>query len=87
MPHGRPGARRSSETSHGILISTAVVGGVIYAVQRRDLRDIERIDSLEASEIEAVLFGIGAALMMGIDAANGAEVVFGCLGVELIQPQ
>jgi hypothetical protein len=64
-----------------------LVGGVVYAVQRRDLWDIERIDSLETSEIEAVLFGIGAALMMRIDAANGAEVVCGCLRVELIQPQ
>ncbi|MFZ1904979.1 MAG: hypothetical protein WAU56_06255 [Steroidobacteraceae bacterium] len=51
------------------------------------MRDIEGIDSLETSEIEAVLLGIGAALMMRIDAANGAEVVFGCLRVELIQPQ
>lgn len=60
---------------------------MIQTVERRHVCNIKRVDPVEAPDVEAVLLGIGAALMMGIDAANGAEVVFGCLGVELIQPQ
>ncbi len=49
--------------------------------------NVERIHILETSNVVAVLFGVGAALMVRIDSAGGAEVVLRGHRVKLIQRQ
>ena len=45
------------------------------------------IDALEAANVVSVLPGIGATLVVGVDAADGAEIVLGGAGVELVEPE
>jgi hypothetical protein len=44
----------------------------------------EGIDALEAPDVVTVLVRVRAALVMGVDAADAAEVVLGRVGVELV---
>ena len=60
---------------------------MVDAIACRYIGNVERIHILEASNVVAVLVGIGAALMMRIDSAVGAEVVLRGHRVELIQPK
>ena len=49
--------------------------------------DQKRIDAFEAADIVTVLPGVGAAPMMGIDAANRAKIMLGLACIELVQMQ
>lgn len=49
-----------------------------------DVGNFEGVDSLQATNIETVLFWIGAALMVGVDFTNRAEKVPGYICIELI---
>ena len=49
--------------------------------------NVEGIHILETPNVVAVLFGVGAALMVRIDSAGGAEVVLRGHRVKLIQRQ
>jgi len=60
---------------------------MVDAIAGRYIENVERIHIFEASNVVAVLVGIGAALMMRIDSAVGAEVVLRGHRVELIQPE
>lgn len=58
---------------------------MIDAVIGRDIRDGERVNTLKAPDVVTIFVGIGAALMMCIDPAIGAEVVLGCERVESVE--
>ena len=60
---------------------------MLDAIACRYLGNIERVHIFEASNVVAVLVGIGATLMMRIDSAVGAEVMLRGHRVELIQPK
>ena len=62
----------------------STIGGMIDPVQHRHLAERERIDPLQTGEVVTILGRIGAALMVGVDAADAAEVVPGGMGVELV---
>lgn len=49
--------------------------------------DIEGVDAFKTADVVSVLVRAGTALVMGIDAAVGAEVVLGGVGIELIKLQ
>jgi hypothetical protein len=55
-------------------------------VQRYGLQ-LERVDAFEAADVVAVLVWERATLMMGVDAADRAEVVLCDFGVELVDLQ
>jgi len=60
---------------------------VIDAIEDRHLTQLKGVHPFEARHIESKLTGIRAALVMGVDAAHRAEVVFGRHGVELVEGQ
>lgn len=60
------------------------VARVVGAVQHRDFREIERAQAFQAGGVDAVLLRVRAALVVGIDAAAGAEIMLGAAGVELV---
>jgi hypothetical protein len=60
---------------------------MVNAVVHRHVLDFKRIDAFQAADVIAVLFGIRPALMMGVNAADGAEVMLRGHGVELVEPQ
>ncbi|EGD08072.1 hypothetical protein XVE_3695 [Xanthomonas vesicatoria ATCC 35937] len=75
----------------GIVVSAAgstTICRVIDALFHRH-RNVQRIrvDPFQTADVVAVLVGIGAAAVMGIDAADAAEIVRGGVRVELIQAQ
>jgi len=45
----------------------------------------EGVDAFQTPDVEPVLMRIRAALVMGINAADAAEVVLGCVGIELVE--
>lgn len=47
----------------------------------------ERIDTVDARDIEPILTGLAPSLVVGIDAADAAEIVLGLLGVPLVERQ
>lgn len=49
--------------------------------------EMERVDPLQAAHVVTVLVREAPALMMGINATVGAEIMFGHLRVELIEPK
>lgn len=57
---------------------------MVYAVVDRYFLNVERIHSLETSDIEAIQARIGSSEMMRIDAAHGAEKMLRGIRVELI---
>ena len=60
---------------------------MVNAVIGWDVRDGERIDTFQAANVVPVLRGIGAALVMRVDAAVEAEVVLCRVGIELVELQ
>ena len=60
---------------------------MVDSIVDRDVGNFERVDSFQATNIETVLQWIGAALMVGVDSANGAEKVPGDVCIELILSQ
>lgn len=60
---------------------------MVHTVVRWHVRDIERVYTFETAHVVAIFVRIRAALVMRIDAAIGAEIVFRRFGVELIQLQ
>src|SRR5690606_18026243 len=60
------------------------VGGMVDAVAGRHLAQVERIDALQAGDVEPVLVGVRAPLVVGVDAAYPAEPVARGHGVELV---
>ncbi|OCR25199.1 hypothetical protein AFK24_10520 [Pseudomonas syringae] len=60
---------------------------MIGAVTDRDLAQVIRIDTFQATNVITVLVRIGAALMMGINPAITTEVMLRGAGIELVQLQ
>ena len=56
----------------------------MHPVAGRHLSQIERVDPLKTGEVVAIFRRIGSALVIGVDAADAAEVVFRGAGVELV---
>lgn len=52
-----------------------------------NLRDVERIDTLKATDVVPVLLRVGAPLVVSMNTANAAKIVLGGVGVELVNPQ
>ncbi len=46
-----------------------------------------RVDAIKTSNIEAILIGVATPLVVGIDAACPAKIMFGSFCVELIKRQ
>ena len=69
-----------------LLGPTGLIRGVVYAVVRRDIRNLKRIDALQTANIEAVLVRAGSPLVVSVYAAVGTEIVLRGMGVELIKP-
>lgn len=82
--NGRP-APTSCCTSRGL--SRRAVGRMIYTVACRNLTQIKRVDPFQTTYVETVLLGIGAPLMMCINAADRAKEMFGYPCIELIKFQ
>jgi hypothetical protein len=59
---------------------------MVGPVTGRNLRDVKRIDAFQAADVVRVLLGIGAPLMMSVNAADRAKVVLGCVSVEFVNP-
>ena len=57
---------------------------MIDPIEQRYWLEIERIDPFKATDVVTILIRIRTTLMMGIDAAVGAEVVLRHLRVELV---
>lgn len=60
---------------------------MIDPVIDRNIRDIKRIHALKAADVVPVLLGAGSPLVMGMNAADGAEIVPGCVRVELVDAE
>ena len=65
----------------------SAVGGMLHAIARGHRSEVERIDTLEAAEVVAVLGRVGAALVMRVNAAVHAEPVLRDAGVEPVHAQ
>ena len=61
------------------------IGRMVDAIIDRHVGKKVWIDALEAANVVAILAGERASLVMRVDAAVGAEVVLGYLGVELVE--
>ena len=57
---------------------------MVDAIVHRNLGNLERVHAFQATDVEAVLFGIRSPLMMSVDPAGRTEVVFGSLRIELV---
>ncbi len=57
---------------------------MIDPINPRHLAQIARIDAVENGDIDAIFIGIGAALVVGVDAADLAEPMFRRMAAELI---
>jgi hypothetical protein len=57
---------------------------VVDSIVDRDVWDGERVDTLKAADVVAVLLRIRAPLMMGMDAAHRTKVMLGRVNIELI---
>src|SRR6267378_4224692 len=68
-------------------ISTLAVRRMVDAIVDRYLGQEIGVDSLKAANVVAVLLREGSPLVMGVDAAVGAEVVLGHPGIELVELQ
>lgn len=67
--------------------STAGVGGMGYSVHHQNFGEIKGAYAVQTGDVDADLRGQRAALMMGVDATDLAEIVFRRAGVELIEGQ
>jgi hypothetical protein len=59
---------------------------MVDPVTDRNLWNVKRIDALQAADIVCVLLGVGAPLMMSVNATDGAKIVLGRVSVELVNP-
>ena len=57
------------------------------AITDRNIAEIEGIYAFKTTNIEAELGRIRAALVVRVDAASFAKIVFGCFGIELRDAQ
>src|SRR4249920_2490854 len=57
---------------------------MVHAVDDGHLGEVERADAVEAGDVDAVLVGVRATLVVGVDAATRAEEVLRGAGVELV---
>jgi hypothetical protein len=65
-----------------------LVARVIHTIENLYRFKIKRVHNIfQTSDVEAELIRIGATLVMRVDTAYGAEIVFGRSGIELIEPQ
>lgn len=80
----RPFARRQGDHLYDAHLLLPV-RWMINAIDFANLRDIERVDSRQARDIETILHGIRPALVVSVNAASLAEVVLCGLRIELIQ--
>ncbi len=55
-----------------------------HAVVDRCLLYVKRVNILKTSDIETELLWIRASLVVGVDSTGGAEIVFRCVGIELV---
>jgi hypothetical protein len=60
---------------------------MIDAITGGNLREVKRIDALEATDVVPVLTGVGTAPVMCVNAANRAKIVLGRMRVELVNPE
>jgi hypothetical protein len=58
---------------------------MVDAVIGRHIRNRKWIDALKAADVVAVLLRVRAPLVVSVDATVGAEVVPGCVCVELVE--
>ncbi len=61
-----------------------VVPGMPLPVVNHHLAEIERREAFEAGNVDAKLMRIRAALVMGVDAADRAEMMLGRPGIEAV---
>lgn len=60
---------------------------MIDAIAYWHITDIKRVDALQAADVVTVFLRIGSALMMRVDTAPRAEIMFGGPGVEFVALQ
>lgn len=60
---------------------------MVDPVRPCDIAQITRIYTFKARDVDAVFIGVGTALMVGVDAADGAKVVFCGVGAPLVKRQ
>jgi hypothetical protein len=60
---------------------------MVHAVVYRNIFNLEWIDTLQATDVETVLFRIRPTSVMGVDATDGAKIVLRRLGIELVKTQ
>ena len=61
---------------------------MIDAIHHLDWLELKWIvHPLQTTDVETVFIRIGSSLVMGVDAANRAEIVFRSPGIELIQTE
>jgi hypothetical protein len=58
---------------------------MVDAVIDWNVLDEERVDSLQTTDVVPILIRERSALVVGVDAAVGAKVVLGNVGVELVE--
>ena len=58
---------------------------MMQSIEDRHIGQRERIDALEATHVVAILVGIGAALVVGVDATDRAEIMPCSSGLELVE--
>ena len=67
------------------LLGLNPIGRVVDPVIDGHVRDGERVDAFQATNVEPVLLWIGPALMVSVDAAAAAEEMPGGVRVELVE--
>ncbi len=60
---------------------------MIHTIQDRNIFNVVRAHTFKTGNIEAVLLRIRTALVMGVDPARPAEIVFRRPGIELVDGQ
>ena len=58
---------------------------MMQSIEDRHIGQRERIDALETTHVVAILARIGAALVVGVDATDRAEMVPCSSGLELVE--
>jgi hypothetical protein len=58
---------------------------MIYPVVDNNVMEIKRTAAFKARDIDSIFIGVGAALMVCIDTAPGAEIMFRLFRIELVQ--
>ncbi len=66
---------------------TLPIARMMDSVDCWDISKIKWVDAFKAGDIKSKLLRVGAALMMGVNPADRAEIVFGCHRVELVHAE